>query len=388
MPLLAINLSDKTFAVIKKLIEQGKYQSLESFIEVAALNQIALERGASPSEVIARGHRKPASISSRNRASPEDKPKALVGSNERTASKPRRRSTGRISRQTFVLEEKPKEEDVTRVLEPFTLVSSIAQDPKPCDAESSEGVEAERVFGQVNRLLPLKLACRWLAKWTFSPEGGPVKTEWPVYSVSSDQLGEYAGKLGSLLEKWDITANKKRDDQLATGLPRQGNSASRDRFLSQFLARITRAGHVYPGAICQYQLARFQGERLALTHQGLQFALIKNPIFETADVKNAVAMSQEEIEFLSKQILEWVPHEKNDMRLVLHAIAEDKVTPTELTNAVQSRFPSNWTSGVTLTYISGLVARLTDLQLVRRRWQGRNVEYELGDRRRVDAFLK
>src|SRR6266508_5412691 len=126
MPLLAINLSDKTFAVIKKLIEQGKYQSLESFIEVAALNQIALERGASPSEVIARGHRKPASISSRNRASPEDKPKALVCSNERTASKPRRRSTGRISRQTFVLEEKPKEEDVTRVLEPFTLVSSIA----------------------------------------------------------------------------------------------------------------------------------------------------------------------------------------------------------------------------------------------------------------------
>ena len=388
MPLLAINLSAKTFAVVRELVEEGRYSDLDNFIEVASLNQIALERGASPSELIARGHREPVSISSRAQASREAKPAAASDNNERLASRPNRRSAGRISRQTFVLEEARTEDDVTRVLEPFTLVSTPTRDLKPTDPEGSEGMATERVFGQVNRLLPLKLVCRWLTKWAFSSKDGTVRTEWPNYSAISDQLGDHAAQLGSLLEKWDIRANRKRDDQLATGLPRQGNSASRDRFLSQFLARITRAGHVYPGAICQYQLARFQGEHLTLTHQGVQFALIKNPIFETADAGNAGALSQEEIEFLSNQILEWVPQERNDMRFVLQAIAAEKITPTELTKALQSKFPGNWTSGVTLTYISGLVARLTDLQLVRRRWQGRNVEYELGDRRRVDAFLK
>ena len=54
MPLLAINLSDKLFQSIKELVEKGKYQSPESFIEIAVFNQLALERGATPSGIITR----------------------------------------------------------------------------------------------------------------------------------------------------------------------------------------------------------------------------------------------------------------------------------------------------------------------------------------------
>src|SRR5262245_32573960 len=57
MPLLAINVSDKLFFQVKELVEGGTYQSFETFLEVAAYNQLALERGASPAAVIAQGHR-------------------------------------------------------------------------------------------------------------------------------------------------------------------------------------------------------------------------------------------------------------------------------------------------------------------------------------------
>lgn len=393
MPLLAVNLSDKILTAIKALVEEGKYQSLEGFVEIGAFNQLTLERGASPTEVIARGHRKGEEFeeraetgkSARTRKVMSDRP---IGSSIQGHVKRRKRSTGRISRQVFVLDEKPEGNEVASILEPFALVAPVETNPKPCDPVGPSSTGDEQVFGQVNRLLPLKLACRWVARWAYSPGDGRATTEWPAYSVISDPLGDHAAKLGSLLSKWDAAVGSKRDNQLATGLPRRGNSASRDRFLSQFLARITRAGDVYPGAICQYQLARFQGEHLALTHQGLQFALIKNPILESADASNLVALSLEETDFLVRQILDWVPRERDDMRIVLTAIAEGKVTPGALTDVVQAEFSRGWTQSMTLTHISGLVARLADLQMLRRRWQGRNVEYELGDRRRVDAFLK
>src|SRR6476661_4482222 len=58
MPLVAINLSDTLMDQIKPLVEKGQYKSFEAFLEIAAFNQLALERGANPSEIVERGHRK------------------------------------------------------------------------------------------------------------------------------------------------------------------------------------------------------------------------------------------------------------------------------------------------------------------------------------------
>jgi hypothetical protein len=113
----------------------------------------------------------------------------------------------------------------------------------------------------------LKLACRWLSTAAAS-EG-----KWPRYDAISDRLADDAATIGTLLEQVDAEANRKRDDMLATGLPRRGNSASRDRFLSQFLARITRAGDIFPGAIWQYELATFDDSVICLTDRGQKFQL-------------------------------------------------------------------------------------------------------------------
>src|SRR5260370_29224993 len=57
MPLMTFNIASKTFEEISKLVERGSYSGLDQFLEVAALNQLALERGVSPDELKAKGHR-------------------------------------------------------------------------------------------------------------------------------------------------------------------------------------------------------------------------------------------------------------------------------------------------------------------------------------------
>jgi hypothetical protein len=394
MPLIAINLSDKLFIVIRELVEQGHYQNFESFLEVAAYNQLALERGASPADVLARGHREgePAAGNDSNGGKPRrrvQRAEAEAAPRTRKDDNPRsqKRSAGRVTRQTVVLNETIPEDDPTTILKPFRLVVASPNGPKPYDPTQMDEAGDDHVFGQVNRLFPLKIACRWLATRVFGAGDGGNK-EWPVYTAISDALGGDAAKLGSLLEKRDVTAGRKRDDQVATGLPRRGNSASQDRFLSQFLARVTRTGEVYPGAVCQYQLAGFQDRRLGLTEQGLAFAQLHNPNLDSADAMASDALGQEEADFLIRQVLAGVPCEREDMRIVLSAVADGKVTPSHLIQEVQVKFPRKWTQSMVLTHISGLVARLADLRLLRRQWQGRNVQYELGERQRVDSFLK
>jgi hypothetical protein len=53
-----MNLSDTLYDQVKILVEKGLYKSFESFLEIAAFNQLAMERGATPAEIVERGHRK------------------------------------------------------------------------------------------------------------------------------------------------------------------------------------------------------------------------------------------------------------------------------------------------------------------------------------------
>src|SRR5437016_2090576 len=69
MPLLTVNIAAKTFDEITRLVGRGLYSGMDQFIEVAALNQLALERGASPEELKHKGHREPPTSSMAGRPS-------------------------------------------------------------------------------------------------------------------------------------------------------------------------------------------------------------------------------------------------------------------------------------------------------------------------------
>jgi hypothetical protein len=381
MPLLAINLSDKLFLAIKELVEKGKYQDPESFIEIAAFNQLALERGATPAEIVERGHRRIRETSTdAANGVPQRSGRPDGAGDEETKTAVQKRTARAVAR-TAPSPETVADQDVELAFKRLAKTVRSEASPPPCKAVPDHDAN-DHVFGQVNRLFPMKVACRWLA--TVSATDG----KWPKYDSISDRMADDAATIGSLLEQWDNNASRKRDEQLATGLPRRGNSSSRDRFLSQFVARVTRGGEIYPGAIWQYELAKFEDSAIVLTERGLAFAQIDSPILDAKDEKAPTTLSDDETNFLVRQVLGWVPRERDDMKIILAAVRDGKVTPPALTTAVQSKFPRGWNQNMVFTHISGLVARLAELRLLKRNWQGRNVNYELVDQKQVETFLK
>lgn len=355
MPLIAVNLSQAVLSGIKEFIDSGKYLSLESFIEVACFNQMALERSGTTDLEI-----------------PERAANGALArkSNAGGTGQKKRPKGAKIGRQIYLLDRPNQAEDVKAVVSPFGKIDPRDAVSAPPAAISDEP-GSDRIFGQVNRLFPMKLVCRWVLRSAF------IQRAWPPLAEVADALASDAARLGSLLEQEDIAKGRKRDECLATGLPRRANSPSKDRFLSQFVARITRSGHIFPGAVCQYKLGAIQDQTLALSKMGIDFALIGSPILDGFLNSASAALHGEEIRFLLHHIKECVSQEQADIETVLSAIKTGSSTPQSLMTTLRMHLPTEWSGGETQTHVSGVVARMGELGLLRRRWHGRNVEYEL-----------
>ena len=373
MPLIAVNLSDKLIQDIRALVESGVYTSLEGFVEIGAFNQLALERAATPAEIIQRGHRL---------TSAKAVTVAVVAKAPPKPSKPKssKRPVSEEKTVNVVSAEPITDEDQSamfkRLAKPGTVLPALLPMPSSVEPE-------ERIFGQVNRVFPIKVVCRWLANHA------AIEHQWPKFTAVSTSIADDAGTLGSLLDQWDKKKNaRERGGEMATALPRRKNNASIDRFLSQFVARITRSSEMVPGAVSQYGLARFEDASLVLTEQGAEFAVLENPILDIQNDSAASTLSSEEADFLVTHIQNWAPTEWDDMRTVLTAVKSGKTTPTEVGDFVRGVMPEGWSDSMIQTHVSGVIARLGDIRLLRRNWQGRNVNYELGESAHLKAFIE
>jgi hypothetical protein len=331
------------------LVEHGHYSTPEQFMTVAAYNQLALERA--PDDAV------------QKRTSP--KPRLSVS---------RRKSKAPTS---AVLTPHWKESlsdgsDVLqgvldRLTRPTAEGACIESPAAPND------VGTERIWGQVNRLFPLKLACRWI--YSRMRESAA----WPKLNVVLDQLPRDAAVFGSFLETLDVTAGRAREGALSAGLPRAGNLASCDRFASQFIARVTRANRVHPGAAFQLGLACLVGDEVQLTEKGSKLALLENPVLDFPADSAEQTLSIDERRLLVDHIMENVPAERGDQLCVLTAIRDGHLTPVGLLAYIHRRFPTDWSDLAFRTHVYGILARLAELGQIERVWTGRSVRYRLTD---------
>jgi len=361
MPIVAVNLSQKTFGELMTFVANGAYASPEQFLEIAAFNQLALERGLTPEELL-KGIHHPAAgaqTSVPTRAAGQVAEQVASGA-------PKRRSPIRASK-TLGIDVEAVE--VGQLLARFSL-EQIAALPTVLDVGSAEAGK-DRIWGQVNRLFPLKLTCRWVAVEA-STTGA-----WPTIHQLTDRLADDAATLGTVLQKADERGGRKREDMLGTGLPRRANIQSRDRFLSQFVARVTRADHVYPGAVWHYGLAVFDSDKLRLTKSGHALACLANPVLDEPLELASKTLSDDERAFFLRQVLERIPAEREDFIVVLRAISAGNCAPESLFAAIRAEFPGEWTGLAFRTHVYGTLARLADLGLLNREWSGRNVQYRL-----------
>lgn len=366
MPVVAVNISPSVFNDIAAFVGRGLYSSPEQFLEIAAFNQVALERGATPAEVVERGHRNgPAPHVTAGHTKKPERRASVPDEQPRVVDDLRRaRPVGKRARRGAV-----PEDEVIAMRGRLSLPS--AQTRVPPSSQPAPRPADERIWGQVNRLLPIKMGCRWLMV------ANGERTTWLTLPTLADRMADDAATLGSALELDDLSSDRKRDELFATGLPRKGNTSSRDRFLSQYIARVRRAGEIYPGALCQYALAFFDGDHLTLTELGIEMALLKSPVLDGDWDAATSTLSDEEREFFARRVLPYVPGELSDFSAAIRAVSEGNSTPADLQRALSRRFEERWSAVMIRTHVSGVVARLVEMGLLRRCWEGRNVRYEL-----------
>lgn len=253
----------------------------------------------------------------------------------------------------------------------------------PVQAKEATGVTSAGnwIFGQLNRLLPAKAACRALAN--LSLRNGPAV---PI-SVASE-IAETAASLGDVLRQHDNAMSVPRDDRFATAFPTEGpeGEKGRLRFATQFVAYADGQGEL-AGLPAELQLiapaAGQEGDTgVSLTSAGWELALLPNPALD-ATASAITRLGVEERDFLRRHIAGFVPHELDAYCTLLQAIVNGSNTPTALDTVAGTTVLPHVLERLSASYLStqrsGAISRMSDLNLVRRERSGSRVLYRATD---------
>src|SRR5262249_51417995 len=157
----------------------------EQFLEIAAFNQLALERGLSPEDLVGGTQVTSSPVKTRTNSdlnSRRSEPK--VASYRRENPLRNRISALDISDQELEI-------SLSR------LSSEKCNSLRLEVCRNDMSLESERIWGQVNRLFPLKFACRWMS--VIAAESSC----WPTLQRVTEVMVSDAATLGSALEKQD-----------------------------------------------------------------------------------------------------------------------------------------------------------------------------------------
>jgi predicted transcriptional regulator len=237
--------------------------------------------------------------------------------------------------------------------------------------------QADWVFGQHNKLLPVKASCRAIANLLLNAPNGLEAEE-----VSRVVAG-YATELGAFLSQLDEKYERTRDEMLAVAFPgRADPDKGRIRYANQFVVGVTKAGGI-TGLLVDLGLINKldpSSTRVALTEAGWTFALLPNPVLDENSGNPERKLSLDERNFLLEHIAKNVATEREAFRQILGAIHDGHDNPEKLRGAfskIEKETPKNQL--YFSTQRSGALSRLADLGLLRRERNGTRVRYAITD---------
>lgn len=242
------------------------------------------------------------------------------------------------------------------------------------------------LFGQYNKLLPVKATLRALLNLSGSDRDGVPIAE-AVRKISSEAL-----MLGDYLEKRDVQHGASRENGLATAFPTASGSGTpgQSRFANQFVIAVNADGTAtgFPIALRLAGYSDGKTPRLNLSRQGAAFALLENPVLDQAFSAEQEKFSAAEVSFLISHILTYVPEECVAFKIVLGALSSGATTPKALDVFLSKNHGDrSMTAAFVSLQRSGVISRLIDLQLVRRIREGTRVNYVMTESGK-DVFAK
>lgn len=361
--IIFIECTTKTKDELDDLIRVGGYRDFSEAVAIAVSNQLLLHRSS-------KATRGAATIAVAETQEPLRERATLSAAGSPLGSEGSRTEAGAV-----VIP--PLFRPVAR--EPIS--SNTAAMPNDAFAKGQRITIDRWIFGQHNKLLPLKASVRALANMSLDRGSGV-----PL-SQAANEIALACESLGSYLRAVDEDLGLAREESLATAFPSAASdiNKSRLRFSTQFVGALNRHGQLR-GFPIDLKLVNYRNPKepkLLLTEAGWTLASLASPILDqaTGAVNTAEKLSAEERAFLIQHIRDNVPVEDFAFRAVLAALENRARSPDDLDAALGEYMPERTGEPFSPAFLStqraGVISRMTDLQLVARERDGVRVVYAI-----------
>jgi hypothetical protein len=330
--IVAVKLDPGTYERIRDFVERGLFESVENFIEISILNQILLES---------------------NGLSGLKAKESKVTSDEQVRSK-----ASQIKQQVGVQQSIkylacPKDAQIP-VLSPLPVTDETKSFP---------------IWGQINRLAPVKIVLRILANQLLLLGNDRIDLK----RFSAD-VAETATLARAYIEKKD-KEDRIRGKELYIALAKK-DPGSQQRFINFYIGKLP-SGKWTDGILTGLGFARIEQTEegaivIGLTEAGRKFACLSSPLiddFLLQEKQIKHPFSSAEVDFLLDHLEVNRPGEFDFLVSILRFTKDGSITPTALRQKVgkflQEKHPAvNFTEKLVNTMQVGAIGRLVEMRLL------------------------
>jgi hypothetical protein len=343
-----IDISQAQAKQIEALIEEKRYESLNQFVSVAIENQLHIEK----IEISAQ----------------EDR----TG----TYSKPF------ITQKFHDARGFPEEEIEVDLAVPKGIPVLVAPPAFPELVPFRDDIAEEKcwLWGQINRIFPVKVALRVLIR----DLNKITPKQWIEFESFKGKAADGALYLGKAINKYEAEKNKKRDGKISAGLPKSIEFTSLIRYKAHFIGTMRKDGKL-DGAMPFLRFANLtKGDNgkvlIGITEAGYEFARLENPAI---DLKNfEYSLGQAETDFYLDHVYKNVKSEFNAIKWLLNKMVSGVSDRSALNNEIKREFGGSWnvSDAVINTQRAGLMSRMSELGLIDKEKEGIQVRYLISER--------
>lgn len=342
--IVCAELRQEQYRAIEALLSAGSFQSMSEFIRLAVDNQLTHEAGAGSRLAMT-------ALEVPDERVPSE---AVVSTMEASPSGARASARGAAPN--------------LRIPAVLALALGARVTPREEDLVSPLGPGRRPLWGQVNRLLPVKTALRCLGSLLAEQGGGEVELR-AFHRAAADT----ARQVGLALRSIDIAAGRRRSEWLATGFPIGDDvSKSATRFTDQFTAYPRRDGE-WDGALIRLGFIGVRDRGVGLTRAGLEWAAIENPVLDAHDAHGR-GLGDAESRFYLDHVRASFPAEWKLMREVMEFVAAG-LRREEIDAALMDAY--GWTPAEAGTMRAGVLGRMSELGLIEKERLGTSIIYGL-----------
>jgi len=257
-------------------------------------------------------------------------------------------------------------ESATRAIDQIAgsaLLMPSEKEP-PLNLAHPQAPSSDRLFVLTNRLSPIKVAVRVLAR--LGAEG-----EWPALEDFQEKAAKIARHVGLELRKEDLASRKRGQARRWVAYPiGDDERAAYSRFVTSFTMQVNDGKVLGPMIILG--LGNVKEGRAALTEAGWRLATAPSP---TLDGAEGLTFSMEEAAILRRQVLD-APGEREAVREFLQIVKRAAGSQLRIDELLAARYP-DWTETLTVAHRSALIGRLSDLDVVEVTGRGPNAKLRL-----------